>query len=175
MGPTPPCLRRAALRRIFNRRSVCVTLRCAGLAPTEAIPEWGPTRRVPSYWYSLSRRGVWLLKSLFVEHGHRGSMGWEEFGGAELGDERRRSRLVAMGAQAARVPAGKILEVFATSAARQGAYDFWKIERRRRPHHRRLAGACVERCADNVRLHCGGRDQLNLTERTVKGFRAYRS
>ena len=102
----------------------------------------------------------------------------EEFGGAELGDERRRSRLVAMGAQAARVPAGKISEVFATSAARQGAYDF--LENPNVDADRimdALAGACVERCREQpyVFIAVDG-TSLNLTERTrSKGFRAYRS
>lgn len=48
----------------------------------------------------------------------------EEFGHAELGDSRRTARLVAMAAEAATRPAGKVSEVFASAAARQGAYDF---------------------------------------------------
>ena len=48
----------------------------------------------------------------------------EELGDAELGDRRRSDRLVAMAAEAARRPGGRITQVFAQSAARQGAYDF---------------------------------------------------
>jgi hypothetical protein len=48
----------------------------------------------------------------------------EEFGAAELGDERRTRRLVSMAARAAGAPAGRVLQVFETSAERQGAYDF---------------------------------------------------
>jgi hypothetical protein len=47
----------------------------------------------------------------------------QEFGSADLGDERRTRRLVSMAAQAARSPAGRVLQVFDTSAERQGAYD----------------------------------------------------
>ena len=49
---------------------------------------------------------------------------WEDFGGAELGDVRRTQRLVAMATMAHRRPAGRVLQVFETSAERQGAYDF---------------------------------------------------
>ena len=48
---------------------------------------------------------------------------WEEFGHAELGDSRRTARLVRMAAAVADRPAGKVAEVFRTSAERQGAYD----------------------------------------------------
>jgi hypothetical protein len=51
--------------------------------------------------------------------------GWarETFGAAKLGDERRTRRLVKMAAQAARAPGGRVLEVYGSSAERQGAYD----------------------------------------------------
>src|SRR5262245_56008499 len=49
---------------------------------------------------------------------------WSEFGSASLGEARRTARLVAMAAEAVRAPAGRISEVFRTSATRQGAYDF---------------------------------------------------
>jgi hypothetical protein len=56
---------------------------------------------------------------------------WAEktFGDAELGDERRTTRLVAMAAQVARTPAGTVGQVFTDDAARQGAYDFLESER----------------------------------------------
>jgi hypothetical protein len=47
-----------------------------------------------------------------------------EFGHADLGDTRRRSRLVAMGACACARPNGKVSEVFTTEREREGAYDF---------------------------------------------------
>lgn len=49
---------------------------------------------------------------------------YEYFRGAQLPDERLRARLIRMAAAAARTPGGRVLEVFKTSAERQGAYDF---------------------------------------------------
>jgi hypothetical protein len=49
---------------------------------------------------------------------------WEDFGDARLGDARRTGRVVSMATAAYERPAGRILEVFQTSADRQGAYDF---------------------------------------------------
>lgn len=46
----------------------------------------------------------------------------EEFGSARVNDARWRSRLIAMGAQAACNPGGKVSMVFNNAAARQGAY-----------------------------------------------------
>lgn len=46
------------------------------------------------------------------------------FGGADLGDNRRTRRLVAMARQAARNPGGRITQVFPVAADRQAAYDF---------------------------------------------------
>lgn len=47
-----------------------------------------------------------------------------EFQHADLGDARRRRRVIAMAAAVARAPGGKISEVFRSAAERQGAYDF---------------------------------------------------
>src|SRR5450432_2767648 len=51
---------------------------------------------------------------------------WAEdvFGGADIGDVRRTSRLVRMAARAVRRPSGKISDVYDSAAERQGAYDF---------------------------------------------------
>lgn len=46
----------------------------------------------------------------------------QEFGQAELGDERRTRRLVGVAAQAASTPAGRVTEVFSRSADREGAF-----------------------------------------------------
>ncbi len=48
----------------------------------------------------------------------------QEFGSAQLGDERRTNRLVAMGARAASRPAGEITAVFTDSAEREAAFRF---------------------------------------------------
>jgi Transposase DNA-binding len=46
----------------------------------------------------------------------------ESFGEAQLGDPRRTERLVSMAEAAARLPAGKVTQVFASSADREGAF-----------------------------------------------------
>ena len=48
----------------------------------------------------------------------------EEFKSAQLGDERRSARLVAMATEVAKYPGGRVSSVFRRSADRQGAYDF---------------------------------------------------
>lgn len=48
----------------------------------------------------------------------------EEFGGAELGDRRRRDRLVLMAAAAREEPDGRVSEVFSDAGELHGAYDF---------------------------------------------------
>jgi hypothetical protein len=72
----------------------------------------------------------------------------EEFGDVRLGDERRRSRLIAMAARVARSPGGRVSEVFRNAAERQGAYDFLESEH---VHASALVdaltNACVDRCS----------------------------
>lgn len=51
-----------------------------------------------------------------------------EFGQAELQDERRRTRLVRMATLLAQRPAGAVSDVFEHAADRQGAYDFLSNE-----------------------------------------------
>lgn len=48
----------------------------------------------------------------------------DHFGGLELGDARRTARVVEMAHEAAKRPGGRVLDVYRTSAERQGAYDF---------------------------------------------------
>jgi hypothetical protein len=59
------------------------------------------------------------------------SLAWgrEEFGSADLGDARLARRAAHMAAAAASRPRGRILDVFQTSAERQGAYDFLENSR----------------------------------------------
>ncbi len=56
--------------------------------------------------------------------------GWakHEFGDAALGDARRTQRLVDMAAEAASKPAGKVTEVFAEGATREGAFRLLENE-----------------------------------------------
>jgi hypothetical protein len=51
-----------------------------------------------------------------------------EFGSADLGDVRRTSRLVAVGAAACEQPSGKVAAVFESDRDREGAYDFLESE-----------------------------------------------
>lgn len=48
---------------------------------------------------------------------------WEEYGQLEVGDARRRDRVVKMASRLAGSAAGRVSEVFADRAERQGAYD----------------------------------------------------
>ncbi|WP_257457616.1 IS4/Tn5 family transposase DNA-binding protein, partial [Archangium lipolyticum] len=52
----------------------------------------------------------------------------EEFGQAQLGDERRTQRLVDMAAQAVQKPAGKLTQVWEQGPGRQGAYRLLENE-----------------------------------------------
>jgi hypothetical protein len=56
----------------------------------------------------------------------RGIESWAKFcfGGADLGDQRRTQRLVAMASRVAFGPAGRVTQVFREPAERQAAYDF---------------------------------------------------
>jgi len=60
----------------------------------------------------------------------QGALQWaaDEFGRADLGDTRRRARLIAMGAAAFERPSGTVASVFARDRDRQGAYDFLENE-----------------------------------------------
>lgn len=49
---------------------------------------------------------------------------WSEFGHAELGDDRRRFRLVRMASMVAERASGTVADVFERAPDRQGAYDF---------------------------------------------------
>lgn len=97
----------------------------------------------------------------------------EEFGRAELGDRRRTRRLVRMAATAMQRPAGRILEVFQTSAERQGAYDLLANgEVRHGPMTESLGSATAARCIDESGVYVSiDGSSLSLTDHTGrKGF-----
>lgn len=72
-----------------------------------------------------------------------------EFGRVDLGDVRRRARLVEMGAAACRRPSGKVAAVFDSDRQREGAYDFLESEHVSGEEIvAALAGATVDRCKD---------------------------
>lgn len=79
----------------------------------------------------------------------RDPWGEEEFGLAQLGDERRVQRLTSIAAQVLRVPGGRVTGVFSSSAEREGAFrllenDAVDVEEIALAAHR----ACARRCAD---------------------------
>jgi Transposase DNA-binding len=71
----------------------------------------------------------------------------EEFKSLQLGDARRRARLLNIASAAVDAPSGKISEMFSCPRRREGAYDFFQ-----NPHVKASAlidasgMACVERC-----------------------------
>lgn len=94
--------------------------------------------------------------------------GEEEFGSVDLGDVRRRKRLVQMAVRVAEAPAGTVSAVFRTTAEREGAYRLlsnenvdWK-EIARASHV-----ACVERCrGERVVFVAEDGSSLNITDGT---------
>jgi len=97
---------------------------------------------------------------------------YEEFGTAELGDERRRARLLKLGASAVAQPAGTVTTVVREGADREGAFRFLE-----NPKVEATAvasathSASVRRCVGNefVYVPIDG-SSLNLTDK--KGARA---
>lgn len=77
---------------------------------------------------------------------------WEEFGHVELGDRRREMRCVRMAATLAARPSGRVSEVFAEDAERQGAYDFLENPKIRAVRiGEAISQACAERCRQEER------------------------
>jgi hypothetical protein len=97
----------------------------------------------------------------------------EEFGEAHLGDARRVERLVSMATRAASRPAGRVLQVFATSAERQGAYDLLANAAVQAAALTDAAGrAAALRCEASSRVYVSiDGSSLSLTDTTGrKGF-----
>lgn len=100
---------------------------------------------------------------------------WAEtsFGNADLGDVRRRKRLVRMMAQMASEPAGRITRVFGTGAARQAAYDFVEHQSVSSEDVVNAVGmACARACRGHKRVLVAlDGTSLSLTDRDgSKGF-----
>jgi hypothetical protein len=92
----------------------------------------------------------------------------ENFGSAKLGDPRRVARLVAMAQQAARSPAGRVTEVFESSAEREGAF---RLLENAAVSSERVAesvfDATAERCSAQGRVYVAlDGSSLTLTDRT---------
>lgn len=70
-----------------------------------------------------------------------------EFGGAQLGDVRRTRRLVAMAAEVASRPAGRVTEACASSASQEGAFRWLETHAVRvEPVVEAAVGATLRRC-----------------------------
>jgi len=97
----------------------------------------------------------------------------EQFGGLELGDARRTARVVEMARVAAGRPGGHVLDVFRTSAARQGAYDLLEnpaVESAAMVDGIGLATAAISQVHSYVLVSVDG-SSLNIVDRTkTKGF-----
>lgn len=82
--------------------------------------------------------------------GNQTALDWaaNEFGRVKFKDVRWRTRLIAMGAQAARRPGGTVSEVFNDAAARQGAYGLLECSEVTRPQiAEAMFSADAQRCA----------------------------
>jgi hypothetical protein len=94
--------------------------------------------------------------------------GDEEFGSAQLGDARRRKRLIRMAVRVAEAPAGTVSAVFRSTAEREGAYRLlsnesvdWK-EIAKASHT-----ACITRCrGERVVFVAEDGSSLNITDST---------
>lgn len=102
-----------------------------------------------------------------------GSWAFEEFGRAKIVDPRWRRRLVRVAERAARRPAGRVTETFASSAERQGAYGLLESEAVSAEEvGNAMFEACARRSAGQAFVYCAvDGTSLNLTDRDrSKGF-----
>jgi hypothetical protein len=98
---------------------------------------------------------------------------WAEFGTSQVGDARRKQRLLKMARQLAIAPAGKVSEAFRGDAERQGAYGLLEnSDVEAASIHRAMQEGCARRSvAEALVLVPVDGSSLNLTERTQdKGF-----
>lgn len=95
--------------------------------------------------------------------------GWaeEEFGRARLGDVRRTRRLVSLGAELARQPAGTVTRACSSSASREGAFRWLESESVRvEPVREALVQAALARCAGHKRVYVSlDATSLTLTDK----------
>jgi hypothetical protein len=102
----------------------------------------------------------------------------EEFGQARLGDVRRTRRLVLLGAELARQPAGTVTRACASSASREGAFRWLESNAVRvEPVRNSLVQAALERCAGQKLVYVSvDGTSLTLTDRSgEKGLGAVSS
>src|SRR5262245_44149068 len=70
---------------------------------------------------------------------------WEELGGVDVADTRRRDRVVSMATRLAKKAAGTVSGVFDDAAERQGAYDLLEGGR---VSAEALVAACARACVE---------------------------
>jgi hypothetical protein len=92
----------------------------------------------------------------------------EEFGQAKLGDVRRTRRLVTMGAELARQPAGTVTRACASSASREGAFRWLESDAVRvEPVRDALVQAALGRCAEHALVYVSiDGTSLTLTDKS---------
>lgn len=99
----------------------------------------------------------------------------EEFGQARLGDARRTRRLVTLGAELARQPAGTVTRACASGASREGAFRWLESDAVRvEPVRDALVRAAMARCAEQTLVYVSvDGSSLTLTDRAgAKGLGA---
>ena len=98
------------------------------------------------------------------------AQGWaeEEFGRAQLGDVRRTRRLVMLGAELARQPAGTVTRACASSASREGAFRWLESDAVRvEPVRDALTRAALGRCAEHALVYVSiDGTSLTLTDKS---------
>jgi hypothetical protein len=92
----------------------------------------------------------------------------EEFGEAQLGDVRRTRRLVMLGAELARQPAGTVTRACGSSASREGAFRWLESDAVRvEPVRDALVQAALGRCAEHKLVYVSiDGTSLTLTDKT---------
>jgi len=92
----------------------------------------------------------------------------EEFGQAQLGDIRRTRRVVMLGAELARQPAGTVTRACASSASREGAFRWLESHAVRvEPVREALVRAALGRCAQHELVYVSvDGTSLTLTDKT---------
>jgi hypothetical protein len=92
----------------------------------------------------------------------------EEFGRARLGDLRRTRRLVVLGAELARQPAGTVTRACSSSAAREGAFRWLESDSvRTEPVREALVQATLTRCGGQRLVYVGvDGTSLTITDKT---------
>jgi len=108
-----------------------------------------------------------------MERGEARDWAEQEFGDVDTGDVRRDRRVIAVATRAVQQPAGRVLQVFHTSAERQGAYDLLANDACKASVLTEAMGrAAARRAAESSRVYVStDGSSLSLIDRKgTKGF-----